>query len=87
MDGAVINNMISSTKRLIWWDLPGREKPEISGCVIIFSVRGSISRLNIKGDKGQPCLVPLEIWKGWDNIFKLYTCAHGNKYKAREWVQ
>lgn len=44
-------------------DLSQNRKPEISVWKRKLSANGSIIRLNIVGDKGQPCLVPLDIKK------------------------
>lgn len=41
-----------------------RWKPVMEVFEQIVSASGSIMRLNIEGDKGQPCLVPFVI-KGW----------------------
>lgn len=53
--------------------------PVILGWDLIVSARGSISRLNIEGEKGQPCLVPLQMENALDRTFDVYTCAHGEE--------
>lgn len=56
--------------------------PFMSGCDCIFSAKGSIERANIKGDNGQPCLVPLVIWKLLENMPSVNTIADGLVYNA-----
>lgn len=47
--------------------------PKMLGLDRTLSASGSISRLKMRGDRGHPCLVPLEIEKGSDNLEEQYT--------------
>lgn len=47
------------------------------GCDLTASAKGSITRSKISGDRGQPCLVPLEILNGLDKIPLAKTFAEG----------
>lgn len=64
------------------WSVPPAEKPVICGCDLIGIARGSINKLKIRGDRGYPCLVPLEIEKGEASIPDKYTLADGLAYRA-----
>lgn len=75
--------MMSSANRFMLCDLPCMEKPKIFGCVLILSARGSISRLKIEGERGQPCLVPFDMLKVSDSKLDVKTCAQGEEYNAR----
>ncbi len=44
--------------------------------------RGSITMANRRGDKGQPCLVPLLRGKGGDSVSFVCTEAMGEEYKT-----
>lgn len=44
--------------------------------------RGSITRENINGERGQPCLVPFEVAKGSEVISDRHTFAEGCEYRA-----
>lgn len=46
------------------------------------SARGSIIRLNIVGERGQPCRLPLEILNVFDRNPEVCTCADGQEYRA-----
>lgn len=46
------------------------------------SVSGSVIRLKISGDSGQPCLVSFVKVKGLDSRLEVYTWAEGDKYNA-----
>lgn len=59
---------MSSANRFMSWGLPCREKPVMLGWVLILSASGSISRLKIEGDRGHPCLVPLDMVKVVDSM-------------------
>lgn len=74
---------MSSANRLILWVDLAMVKPFISGQVRIYMARGSISRLKIKGDRGQPCLVPFVMLNGLDSAPDVNTRAEVLEYRAR----
>lgn len=43
-------------------------KPDIYEWVLIFSAKSSIARLNMRGERGHPHLVPFDIKKGLDSM-------------------
>lgn len=51
-------------------------------CALIFSARVSIINLKIRGDRGHPCLVPLEMLNGLDSMEEQYTWAEGREQRA-----
>lgn len=55
--------------------------PLTSGLFLIDSARGSIIKVKIRGEKGHPCLVPLEIWKVSDAL-DVKILAEGLEYCA-----
>lgn len=57
--------------------------PVICGDVLIASTNGSIIKLKMDGDKGQPCLVPFEIRKGWESMLEVNTIAEDVEYTAK----
>lgn len=69
MAGEVRNKMLSSANKFMSWGLSWRGKPVILGWDLILSASGSIRRLKIEGDRGHPCLVPLDMAKGIESIF------------------
>lgn len=74
--------MIYFSNKLMMWGLALNRKPVISGSERMFSARGSISKLNIIGESGQPCLVPLEIKNVFDNMFSVYTWANWERIRS-----
>lgn len=56
-----MERIISSAKRVMGCLVVPSCIPDICGSERIFSARGSMIRLNIVGERGHPCLVPLEI--------------------------
>lgn len=78
----MIINITSSANRLILWCVAPTWKPVIEGSDLTCSASGSMTKLNMSGDSGQPCRVPLEIENGLESISDVYTCAEGEEYKA-----
>lgn len=65
----VIHNKMSAAKSEILWEGPVTSKPLISVWQCMVSAKGSISKTNNKGERGQPCQVPLWIGnKGDSNL-------------------
>lgn len=58
------------------------DMPLIKRFILIDSARGSIVMAKMRGDRGQPCHVPLVMEKGSDNIPLARTLADGVVYRA-----
>lgn len=66
--GLDIKKSRSSAKAAILGDKESfRCIPDMLGLSLTVRRKGSNAKINIKGDKGHPCLVPLAISKGEDN--------------------
>lgn len=49
-------------------------------CDLMAIARGSMARINRRGERGQPCLEPLQISKGLDTILVVRISAVGFVY-------
>lgn len=58
-------------------------KPVMSGDCLIVSARGSIARAKMRGESGQPCLVPFDIGNCLEKNPEEKTVAEGQVYKER----
>ncbi len=76
------NNKVSSAHREIEWT----EEPNWIGVICLHCLMncamGSIDRLNIRGERGHPCLVPLQILKISEVYPLVDTLAIGLVYRV-----
>lgn len=72
----------SSANRTHLWVVGPQSTPLISGWERIAIARGSITIANIRGESGQPCLVPLAILIGSTWYPCRFTVASGEEYSA-----
>lgn len=80
--GDMTNNNASSAKRHNLCVVEAISRPRTSGFALIKAAKGSITRANNRGDRGQPCLVPREMGKGSERNPEYCTYACGWLYKA-----
>lgn len=62
--GDVTNSRISSANSALFWLVCPLWTPLIFGLDLIAIAKVSIAKANIRGDRGHPCRVPLEILIG-----------------------
>lgn len=70
-------SMILSTNRFSLWWVWAISIPEICVFWRIDSAKGFITMAKSSGDSGHPCLVPLVMLKGLDNMLLARTLAEG----------
>lgn len=60
-----------------------KRNPVIEGWDLIFCTKDSNIRFKIAGERGHPCLVPLDMANGLDSKLSVYTWTEGVEYNAR----
>lgn len=80
-EGFYINNKISSAYNVILCKFLPTFNTVIKGSHLIASASGSIATANKRGDRGQPCLLPLRTTKFMDLSPVTYCTTGGPKCK------
>lgn len=75
--------MTSSANNPILWYLPATEMPFIVGELLMAAAKGYITNVNIKGVRGQPCLVPFVILMALESTEEVKTCADRFVFNAK----